>query len=95
MGVQLLRLLGLGCHSEQASDEGDLASDVSLAHPLHLSFPHHVHHFIALECSPRGFKRKEAHCWLDTPFDKAMILLDEIICQRPRNFGSSWFLVKH
>jgi hypothetical protein len=26
--------LGLGCHSKQAGDEGDLPADVCFAHPL-------------------------------------------------------------
>jgi hypothetical protein len=30
MGVQLLLLLGLGCHFKQAGDEGDLRTEVVL-----------------------------------------------------------------
>ncbi len=51
MGVQLLLLLGLGCHSKQAGDEGDLPADVSFAHPSDLSLAHYVYGFISLQGS--------------------------------------------
>jgi hypothetical protein len=46
-------LLRLGCHPKQARDERYLACDVSFVYPLHLPFPHDVHHLIALERPPR------------------------------------------
>ena len=53
MDVLLPFLLRLSRHSKQASDERYLACDVSFVYPLHLAFPHDVHHFIALERPPR------------------------------------------
>jgi hypothetical protein len=38
-------LLCLGSQSEQAGDEGDLPADVSLVHPVHLSFPEGLYPF--------------------------------------------------
>ena len=72
-------LLSLGRHSKQAGDEGDLPLDVSFAHPSDLPLANHVHDLISLKRSPCRFKGKEAHPWLDQPFDKAMVLLDEVI----------------
>ena len=72
-------MLGLGRHSKEAGDEGDLPSDVSFAHPSHLSFPDHVHDFISLQRSPCRFQRKEAHPGLDQPFDEAVVLFDDVV----------------
>jgi len=41
-------LLSLGGHSKQGGDEGDLTSDVSFPHTVHLSLPNHVHGFVSL-----------------------------------------------
>ncbi len=60
-------------------DEGDLPCDVSFVHPVHLSFPDHVHHLVALQGSSCRFHGKEAHPRLDEPFDEAMVLLDQVI----------------
>src|SRR6266700_3156868 len=72
-------LLSLGGHSKEAGDERHLPQDVSFFHATHLPFPDHVHHLVALQGSPRGLERKEAHPGLNAPFDEAVILLDEII----------------
>ncbi len=40
MGMQPLFLLGLGGHSKEAGDEGDLPAAVSFAHPSDLSLQH-------------------------------------------------------
>ncbi len=48
MGVQLLLLLGLGCHFKQAGDEGDLRTDISFVHILRLSLANHVPHLVPL-----------------------------------------------
>ena len=79
MGVKPHLLLSLGGHSKDAGDERHLPQDVSFFHATHLPFPDHVHHLVALQGSPRGLERKEAHPWLDAPLDGAMILLDQII----------------
>jgi hypothetical protein len=72
-------LFSLGRHSKEAGDEGDLSCDVPFFHTVNLSLANHVHHLVALQGSPRCLEGKEAHPWLDTPFDEAVILLDEII----------------
>ncbi len=38
----------LNGHSKQSGDQCHLSSHVSFCHLLHLSFPYHVHHLIAL-----------------------------------------------
>ena len=70
-------LLSLGRHSKQAGDEGDLIRDVSFPHPVYLPLANHVHHFVALQRSPRALEGKEAQPWLDEPFDKAVVLFDQ------------------
>ena len=72
-------LLCLGRHSEEAGDEGDLPADVSFAHPLHLPLANHMHRFIALQGSPCRFHGKEAHPGLDQPFEKAVVLLHQVL----------------
>jgi len=52
-------LLRLGGHSKQVGDEGDLPGDVSLVHPLHLSFPNHVHGLISSQGPSRALEGKE------------------------------------
>ena len=47
MGVQFLLLLGLGSHSKQAGNEGDLISDVSFAHTSDLSLTNHVQDLVS------------------------------------------------
>ena len=71
-------LLRLGGHSKQVGDEGDLPGDVSLVHPLHLSFANHVHGLISSQGPPRALEGKEAHPRLDQPLDKTVVLLHHI-----------------
>ena len=63
-----------GDQSEQASDERDLSSDIPFFYPIHLFLAQHMHTLISLEHVPSRLKRKEAHSWLDQPFDKAVVL---------------------
>ncbi len=77
-GRAALFLLHLGGHCKQAGDEGDLPGDVSFAHTSDLSLANYVHDLIPLERSPCRFKGKEAQPWLDEPFDKAVVLLDQV-----------------
>ena len=72
-------LVSLNCYSEQLSDEHYLTGAVSFVHTLHLYFPYHVYHFIALQCSPCRVKRKEAHAWFNQSFDEAMVLFDKVV----------------
>ncbi len=79
MSMKLPFLLSLGRHSKQACDEGDLPIEISFAHTSDLSLANHVHDLIPLKRSPCRFKGKEAHPWLDEPFDEAVVLLDQVI----------------
>jgi hypothetical protein len=75
----LLLWLGLGCHSKQAGDEGDLPAGVCFAHPSDLSLAHHVQDFVSLQCSLCRLEGKETHPWLDQPLDEAMVLFDDVV----------------
>ena len=77
--MKLPFLLSLGRHSKQAGDERHLPLDVSFAHPSDLSLANHVHDLIPLKRSPCRFHGKEAQPWLDQPFDKAVVLLNQVI----------------
>jgi hypothetical protein len=64
---------------EDELDEADLFSDVALCQPSNLSFADHVHCFIALDRSLRARERAEAEARLDPPFDRTVILLDNVV----------------
>ncbi len=53
--------------------------EVAFYDTAHLTFPEHVHSFIALQRLPRRFQGKEPKPRFDPPFDEAMILLNNII----------------
>ncbi len=72
-------LFSLSSHSEQGGDEGDLPADVSFAHPFDLSLTKHVHDLVSLKRSLCRFNEKEAHPWLDQPFDEAVVLFNQVI----------------
>jgi hypothetical protein len=72
-------LFRLGSHSKQVGNEPGLLAAVSFVSPVHLPFPQHVHHLVPLQRSPRRLEGTEPQSWLDEPFDKAMILLDQIV----------------
>jgi hypothetical protein len=65
--------------SEDALDEADLLSDIILCQPANLPFANHVHCFIALNRSFCGGKRAEAETRIDAPFDRPVILFDDIV----------------
>ena len=46
---------------------------------MHLPLPDHVPDLLSVQGSPRTLQGKEAHPGLDQPFDKAVVLLDQII----------------
>jgi hypothetical protein len=56
-----------------------LFSDVALCQPSNLSFADHVHCFIALDRSLRARERAEAEARLDPPFNRTVILFDNVI----------------
>ena len=72
-------MLGLGGHSKEAGDEGDLPSEVSLVHCVHLSFANHVHGLLSLQGALCTLERKEAQPRLDSSFDQTMVLLHQVI----------------
>ncbi len=74
-----ISLLHLDGYSEQFCDERCLTQAVSSVHPLHLSFPEHLHRLLSLWCLPCRFKRKEAQSWFDQTLDEAMNLFDQDI----------------
>ena len=78
-GKRLPVLLGLGRHSKEAGDEGDLPADVAFGHAMHLSLAKHVHDLVPMPRSPGRFHGKEAQPGLDKSFDKAMVLLDQVM----------------
>src|SRR5437588_12041740 len=49
----------------------------------------HGHHLVSLERSLCCFHRKEAQPWLDQPFDKAMVLLDQVVQVFDQGFSST------
>jgi hypothetical protein len=49
----------LGSYAKQAGDEHHLIQDISFVHAMHLSLSDHVHHFKALQGSPRGSNEKK------------------------------------
>ena len=75
MDVKSHLLFSLGSHSKQVGDEGNLPHDIPFFHAMHLTFPEHVHGFIALQGPPRRLQGKKAHHWFDQSFDEAVILL--------------------
>jgi hypothetical protein len=79
MGVKSHFLFSLSSHSKQAGDTRYLPQDISFFHATHLPFPDHVHDLISLQGSPRALPRKEAHPRLDQPFDKAVVLFDQVV----------------
>ena len=68
-----------GGKSEDALDEADLLSDISLCQQSNLSFADHMHCLIALDRSFCTGERAEAEARIDPAFDRTMILLDNIV----------------
>jgi hypothetical protein len=69
----------LGGESEQLSDEPDLTPNVVSLHPPNLPLPYHVYRFIALNGSSGRVKFPEALLGVDPAFDRAMVLLEDVI----------------
>jgi hypothetical protein len=73
-------LLSLDCYSKLAGDERNLLHDVSFFHTTHLSFPHHVHHFIsAIPVRQTVSKEKKPSPGLTRRQDEAVILLNNVV----------------
>jgi ligand-binding sensor domain-containing protein len=64
---------------EKLSDEPDLTPNIIAPHPLNLSLPNHIDRLIALNRSPRRMEFPEALLGVNPTFDRAMVLLDDVV----------------
>src|SRR6266849_4344953 len=64
---------------EQLVDELNLAPNICPAHPPNLPLPHHVDRFITLDRSPRRLKLSKSLLGVHAPFDRSVILLDDVV----------------
>ena len=96
MGVMAPFLLSLGCRAKQANETRYLPQHVSFFHAVHMALAKHVHHLIALQGSPPCLEGKEAHPWLNKPFDEPMIFVMANRCLVPAiprcNDGKTTFM---
>jgi hypothetical protein len=73
------RVSFLSGQPEQLPDVPDLTSNIIAPHPPNLSLPHHVHRLITLNRSSGRVKFPEALLGIDPAFDRAMVLLDDVV----------------
>ena len=64
---------------KQLSDEPGLTPNIIARHPPNLPLPDHVHRFIALNCSPGRIEFSEALLGVDPAFNRAIVLLDDVV----------------
>ncbi len=69
----------LGGYPEDACNESDLSSDVSLAYPIDLPFPDHVHRLIPRDRPPRRVEGNISEPRTNSPLDEPMVLLDDVV----------------
>jgi len=69
----------LGGHFEEFVDEPILTLDVTPAQPPYLALPDYVHRLIALNRSSRSLEFAEPLLSVHSPFDRAMVLLDDVV----------------
>ena len=67
-----------GGHFEQLVDETILTPDAMPVQPPHLALPNYVHRLIALNRSPRSLEFAKPLLGVHAPFDRAMVLLDDV-----------------
>ena len=79
----------LGDQPEELSDEPDLTANIIASHPPNLPLPDHVHRFIALNRSPGSMVFSEALFGLDPAFNRAMVLLDNVVQVLDRSMVTS------
>jgi hypothetical protein len=60
-------------------EELDLSVNVGARDPPYLSLPHHVHRFVTLNGSSCRCKRAESLLGVNSPFDGAVVLLNDVI----------------
>src|SRR5215469_6252772 len=68
-----------GCQVEHPVDELILTPNIIPAYPSSLSLPYHVHRLIPLNRSPRRLELSESLLGIDSSFDGAVVLLDDVI----------------
>ena len=66
-------------HLEQRVDELNLSPNIRTAHPPRLPLPDHVHGLVSLDRAPRRVKCTKALLGLHASFDRAMILLHDVV----------------
>jgi hypothetical protein len=81
-----------GGQFEECVDKLNLTPNISSSHPPNLSLPHHVYPFITLNRSLRRLEFSEVLLGVDTPFDRAVISLQDIAQVRRRTGCASLFL---
>ena len=64
---------------EQLVNELNLAPNLCPAHPPNLPLPQHVDRFITLDRSPRRLKLSKSLLGIHAPFDRSVILLDDVV----------------
>jgi hypothetical protein len=60
-------------------DELILTPNIIPAHPSSLPLPYHVHRPVPLNRSPRRLELSESLLGIHSPFDGALVLLDDVI----------------
>ena len=60
-------------------DELDLTANIVASNPSNLPLSHHVHHFITLDRASCCCESSESLLGVDSLFDEAVILLDNVI----------------
>lgn len=68
-----------GFQPDALMDEQHLPGHVPLEQPPDLSFPDHVHHFIALNLSPSALRGPEPLPSIDSPLHRSVVLLDDVV----------------
>src|SRR5919109_5050504 len=69
----------LGGNLEEALHKSHLPLNVTFAYSFNLSFSHHPHRFITLDCSTCRLKTEEPQSGVNSPFDEPMVLRDEVV----------------
>jgi hypothetical protein len=68
-----------GSHFEELVNESILTPDTTPAHPLHLALPNYIYRLITLNRSARSLEFAEPLLGVHSPFDRSMILLDDVV----------------
>src|ERR1019366_7247563 len=68
-----------GRQIEQLVDEPILLANIIVADPLRLPLPYHVHRLVSRNRSPSCSELAKALLGLHSPFDRSMILLQDVV----------------